>query len=65
MVIAGRAFWDDRLLFRDYLRSHPTVAARYEEIKRAMARTVTDREAYQEAKMDFIASVLRDAHGSV
>ncbi len=65
VVIAGGAFWDDHLLFRDYLRRHPTIAARYEEIKRAIARTATDRESYQEAKVDFIAPVLRDAHGSV
>jgi GrpB-like predicted nucleotidyltransferase (UPF0157 family) len=60
-VVVGAAFWEEHVLFRDYLRQHPRVAAQYAGLKRAVAQTASDREAYQEAKADFIASVLREA----
>lgn len=52
----------DRLLFRDYLRAHSDEAARYAELKRALAvRHTEDREAYTEAKTEYIAAVMERA----
>jgi GrpB-like predicted nucleotidyltransferase (UPF0157 family) len=48
-----------RLPFRDYLRSHPEAARRYEGLKRELAeRFHEDREAYTSAKADFIDEIL-------
>jgi GrpB-like predicted nucleotidyltransferase (UPF0157 family) len=57
------------LAFRDYLRDHPDVAARYAALKRDLAsRADADdaesREAYALAKTDFVEEVLRTALAS-
>jgi GrpB-like predicted nucleotidyltransferase (UPF0157 family) len=50
------------LLFRDYLRAHPVVAADYEAVKRSLAaRHRDDRHAYTEAKGDFFWRAIRQA----
>ena len=47
------------LAFRDALRVRPDLAKRYEALKHELAaRYRNDREAYTEAKHDFIAEVL-------
>jgi GrpB-like predicted nucleotidyltransferase (UPF0157 family) len=47
------------LAFRDYLRTHPDVAAEYEAVKRSLAaKHEADRHAYMTAKGDFIARVV-------
>ncbi|MCA1749067.1 MAG: GrpB family protein [Parasphingopyxis sp.] len=52
----------DRLAFRDWLRSHPTDARLYEQLKRdAATRFPTDREAYTAAKDEFIGSIMARA----
>ncbi len=52
----------DMLLFRDHLIAHPDVAARYEALKRRLARDhATDREGYTRAKDRFVRAVLREA----
>jgi GrpB-like predicted nucleotidyltransferase (UPF0157 family) len=52
-------FWLDHLAFRDYLRSHPDVAARYAALKLDLASLhPRDREAYIEGKTEFVHSVL-------
>ncbi|HEX8917008.1 MAG TPA: GrpB family protein [Chloroflexota bacterium] len=49
--VAGRANQRYPLLFRDYLRSHPSVAAGYAEIKRQLARHgAEDWELYYDVK---------------
>ena len=49
-----QAHWD-RLLFRDYLISHPAVARQYETLKeRLAARHPNDRLAYTTGKTEFI-----------
>ena len=56
--------WSEQfaLLFRDYVRVHPEVAARYAELKRDLAqRYRDDREAYTEAKGPFIWSIMTEA----
>jgi len=51
--------WEDRLRFRDILRRKPEVAMRYGELKQRLADTFrTDREAYTDAKAEFVATVL-------
>jgi GrpB-like predicted nucleotidyltransferase (UPF0157 family) len=48
-----------RLKFRDYLRNNPEEAARYTNLKIELAaRHRTDREAYTDAKTDYVRSVL-------
>jgi GrpB-like predicted nucleotidyltransferase (UPF0157 family) len=49
----------DELAFRDYLRAHGDVAEEYGDLKRRLAREVgDDREAYTEAKGEFIRAVV-------
>lgn len=49
----------NRIEFRDHLRTHTEVAARYGELKRRLAESFAyDREAYTEAKGAFIAEVI-------
>jgi GrpB-like predicted nucleotidyltransferase (UPF0157 family) len=56
--IDGARFRDE-LAFRDYLRAHGDVAAGYGELKRRLAEEFTnDREAYTEAKGEFIRAVV-------
>ncbi len=58
VVATGGEFWMRHLAFRDYLRTHPDVAAQYDRLKRDLAeRYRNDREAYTNAKTDFIRSV--------
>lgn len=48
-----------QLRFRDHLRAHPEDAARYAALKRDLAaRYADDREAYTEAKGDFIGAIM-------
>jgi GrpB-like predicted nucleotidyltransferase (UPF0157 family) len=55
--------WERRhLLFRDYLRAHPELAAEYEQLKRRLADELRDdRIAYTDAKDDFVAETVRRA----
>jgi len=48
-----------RLTFRDYLRTHPDEAQRYERLKRDLAAVHhADREAYTDAKATFVEEIL-------
>jgi len=59
---AGSAWERDHLLFRDFLRAHREVAARYGDLKRELAaRHRHDRLGYTEGKSAFIVAVLADA----
>jgi GrpB-like predicted nucleotidyltransferase (UPF0157 family) len=54
--------WEARLAFRDHLRASPEAAAEYARLKRELAqRHRDDREAYTEAKCDFVRSVVERA----
>jgi GrpB-like predicted nucleotidyltransferase (UPF0157 family) len=56
---AGHARWTEQLAFRDALRADPTLVARYAELKHALAaQHGADREAYTEAKTEFVREVL-------
>ncbi len=55
----GGAFWQEKLLFRDYLRAHDEVAREYEALKRALAPRFLDVPfTYSVAKTDFIRATL-------
>ena len=55
-------WWDRHLLFRDYLRANPEVAGEYARLKYGLSGSFgEDREAYTDAKTDFISEVVRRA----
>ncbi len=52
-------------MFRDYLREHRDTALAYEAVKLAAAEQHReDRQAYTNAKTEFIEGVLRQAQSS-
>ena len=55
-------FWLTKILFRDFLRTHPETARQYEDLKRElMAQLASDPPAYNDAKAAFIESVVQQA----
>jgi len=61
----GGDFWEDVLLFRNFLRAHPQTAAEYYKLKKKLAaRFRTEREVYADAKTPFIRSVLERARAA-
>jgi GrpB-like predicted nucleotidyltransferase (UPF0157 family) len=63
MVELSSDFWRNHLLFRDYLRGHREIIAKYERLKRELAhRHKENREAYTEGKAAFIEGVLKAAY---
>jgi GrpB-like predicted nucleotidyltransferase (UPF0157 family) len=64
VVTLGQEGQWERVAFRDHLRGHPETAAEYAALKRELAaRLGADREAYTEAKTEFILRVTRIATG--
>ncbi len=59
------SFWEEKILFRDFLQAHAEVAQEYFLLKRRLAKMYgADREKYEpytEAKTSFIESVLARA----
>lgn len=54
--------WREKLAFRDYLRSHPDAAHAYQQLKmQLMQQYRYDREAYTQAKTEFIQASLMKA----
>jgi GrpB-like predicted nucleotidyltransferase (UPF0157 family) len=54
--------WKERLVFRNSLRSHSDIAREYAALKYQLAEQYRfDREAYTEAKSEFIRRVLKAA----
>ncbi|EMA52463.1 MULTISPECIES: GrpB family protein [Halococcus] len=54
--------YTEQIAFRNFLRSHPEVAAEYEELKRTLADAHSDdRDSYTAAKAAFIERVLERA----
>lgn len=59
LIPTGGERFRDELAFRDYLRAHKDVAEEYGALKRRLAEEFrNDREAYTEAKTEFIGATL-------
>ena len=57
--------WFERLAFRDYLRSHPEIAAQYASLKRQLAAASDgDRELYTTGKTSFVQQIVERAMAS-
>lgn len=53
---------EDRILFRDFLRTHPAEAARYEALKEQLLRAhPADRTAYTQGKTDYVRAIVKQA----
>lgn len=62
LVVHGSTAWHERLKFRDALRSNPESAAKYAALKTQLAATYPkDREAYTDAKAEFVRAIVREA----
>ena len=66
LCVRGSEQERNHLAFRDYLRTHPAVAAEYLTLKRQLAAahhgtTLESRESYSLSKSGFITSVLERA----
>jgi GrpB-like predicted nucleotidyltransferase (UPF0157 family) len=65
VVEMGGDLWNDRLVFRNYLRAHPKTAREYARLNHDLAsRFRDDREAYTGAKTGFVSTVLERAKAS-
>lgn len=59
VVQFGGVQWQERLRFRDALRQSADLAQQYSELKHRLAQEHgSDREAYTDAKAEFVASVV-------
>jgi GrpB-like predicted nucleotidyltransferase (UPF0157 family) len=70
VVAAGSEAERRTLAFRDYLRTHPQDARDYEALKRHLAATHSDatfssRQAYADAKIEFVNRIVRLAAARV
>ncbi len=62
VCVLGDELWNDRLLFRNYLREHYDIAEQYEALKHGLAiKYRTQRLVYTDAKTDFVLQVLTAA----
>ena len=65
--VVETAAWPNKSerLFRDWLLSHPPAVAEYAALKSELASRFTeDREAYTDAKSDFIRAIVNEARVS-
>jgi GrpB-like predicted nucleotidyltransferase (UPF0157 family) len=59
LVLPGSKHWLDKIRFRDLLRADPSLARKYVALKKDLAQKHSaDREAYTEAKADFVSDAL-------
>jgi len=62
VIAAGHPRWADQLAFRDALRRDDELARRYGDLKRRLAAEhAEDREAYTDAKGEFVRDTLAAA----
>ncbi|WML39520.1 GrpB family protein [Neobacillus sp. OS1-2] len=58
--------WNNQLLFRNYLRTHPDDLKKYHQLKKEMAEKYHfDRVSYTEAKGPFILNILKKAQKEI
>jgi len=59
MCVYRGSFWNELVLFRDYLRANPETAGEYYQLKKRLAdKYGSDRLGYTEAKAEFIEGVI-------
>jgi GrpB-like predicted nucleotidyltransferase (UPF0157 family) len=59
MVERSSSFWADRIVFRDYMRTHEEDAMLYLLMKKELAvRFGSNRRGYSDAKASFVAAIL-------
>ena len=64
-MVEPDAATEARILFRDFLRTSPQEAMRYEALKRSLhAAHANDRAAYTNGKTDYIASIVTKARAA-
>jgi GrpB-like predicted nucleotidyltransferase (UPF0157 family) len=56
-VVYGSPDWTHPLLFRDWLRTHPSDRDAYERLKRELAAAHEDTRTYSEAKTEFVRGI--------
>ncbi len=62
MTVLGSDFWKRQLLFRNFLRVHSDARDEYSKLKKKLAKKHRkDREAYTNAKEEFILKILEKA----
>lgn len=62
VTVYGNDYWENDLLFRDYLRKNPTRAKQYAELKETLAQKhADDRGTYTKSKEQFINETLEMA----
>lgn len=60
IVASNSDHWSNKLIFRDYLRSHGDIAKEYEQLKTMLVREhLYDRERYTDEKAGFVERVLQ------
>ncbi len=59
MVETKSSFYEERILFRDYLRSHKEMREEYEKLKRILLQASNgDRGTYQDGKKEFVERIV-------
>lgn len=59
LVPFNSSLWHERITFRNRLRHNPQLAKAYAELKQKLAKdSKGDREAYTQAKTEFVYQVL-------
>jgi GrpB-like predicted nucleotidyltransferase (UPF0157 family) len=59
LMLKDETRWEEQLLFRDKLRKNPFLVNEYSELKKKLAKeNRNNREAYTEAKTNFVKKVL-------
>lgn len=56
--VLGSEYWNNHILFRDYLIKHPEYIKKYEEMKKEVCLKYTDRKEYTKHKNEFIKEVI-------
>ncbi len=59
IVEIGSNYWYEKILFRDYLRTHSQTARQYENLKHELAQRHTyNRDQYRNEKTSFVSEIL-------
>jgi GrpB-like predicted nucleotidyltransferase (UPF0157 family) len=62
MVVRSSKFWEDRIVFRNYMRTHDEDAMLYLLLKKELAiRFGSNRQGYTDAKASFVEAILAKA----